>query len=79
MLSSLDAFCIIRTYTESLDWLELLQNCTCTNTDIFSYLAKDFRENKNLTCRKCTTHVLSIFRHKLPRNEQYSIDTNQKV
>ena len=24
------------------------------NTDIFSYLAKDFRENKNLTCRKCT-------------------------
>ena len=25
------------------------------NTDIFSYLAKDFRENKNLTCRKCTT------------------------
>ena len=23
-------------------------------TDIFSYLAKDFRENKNLTCRKCT-------------------------
>ena len=26
------------------------------NTDIFSYLAKDFRENKNLTCRKCTIH-----------------------
>ena len=25
------------------------------NTDIFSYLAKDFRENKNLTCGKCTT------------------------
>ena len=25
------------------------------NTDIFSYLAKDFRENKNLTCRKYTT------------------------
>ena len=24
------------------------------NTDIFSYLAKDFRENKNVTCRKCT-------------------------
>ena len=24
------------------------------NTDIFSYLAKDFRENKNLTCKKCT-------------------------
>ena len=24
------------------------------NTDMFSYLAKDFRENKNLTCRKCT-------------------------
>ena len=23
--------------------------------DIFSYLAKDFRENKNLTCGKCTT------------------------
>ena len=33
------------------------------NTDIVSYLAKDFRENKNLTCRKCTA--------------QYSIDTNQ--
>ena len=25
------------------------------NTDIFSYLAKDFHENKNLTCRKCNT------------------------
>ena len=25
------------------------------NTDIFSYLAKYFCENKNLTCRKCTT------------------------
>ena len=25
------------------------------NTDIFSYLAKDFCENKNLTCGKCTT------------------------
>ena len=25
------------------------------NTDIFSYLAKEFHENKNLTCRKCTT------------------------
>ena len=25
------------------------------NTDLFSYLAKDFRENKNLTCRKYTT------------------------
>ena len=25
------------------------------NTDIFSYLAKDLLENKNLTCRKCTT------------------------
>ena len=25
------------------------------NTDIFSYLAKDFCENKNHTCRKCTT------------------------
>ena len=25
------------------------------NTDIFSYLAKDFRENENLTCKKCTT------------------------
>ena len=42
------------------------------NTDIqyiYSYLAKDFREGKNLTCRKCTTQ--------LPRNAQYSIDTNQ--
>ena len=25
------------------------------NTYIFSYLAKDFHENKNLTCRKGTT------------------------
>ena len=25
------------------------------NIDIFSYLAKDFHENKNLICRKCTT------------------------
>ena len=25
------------------------------NTDIFSYLAINFHENKNLTCRKCTT------------------------
>ena len=24
------------------------------NTDIVSYFAKDFHENKNLTCRKCT-------------------------
>ena len=28
------------------------------NTDIFSNLAKDFRENKNLTCKKCTTQSL---------------------
>ena len=29
--------------------------CKCRLlADIFSYLAKDFRENKNLTCRKCT-------------------------
>ena len=25
------------------------------NTDIFSYLAKDFRDNKNCTCKKCTS------------------------
>ena len=32
------------------------------NTDIFSYLAKDFRENKNLTCRKCTTQSCQSLR-----------------
>ena len=30
------------------------------NTDRFSYLAKDFRENKNLTCRKCTTQCCQV-------------------
>ena len=32
------------------------------NTDIFSYLAKDFLENKNLTCRKCTTQSCQSLR-----------------
>ena len=32
------------------------------NTDIFSYLAKDFHENKNLTCRKCTTQSCQSLR-----------------
>ena len=32
------------------------------NTDIFAYLAKDFRENKNLTCRKCTTQSCQSLR-----------------
>ena len=32
------------------------------NTDIFSYLAKDFSENKNLTCRKCTTQSCQSLR-----------------
>ena len=32
------------------------------NTDIFSYLAIDFRENKNLTCRKCTTQSCQSLR-----------------
>ena len=32
------------------------------NTDIFSYLAKDFCENKNLTCRKCTTQSCQSLR-----------------
>ena len=40
------------------------------NTEIFSYLAKDFRENENLT-REMHYSVLSIFTHKLPRNAQY--------
>ena len=32
------------------------------NTDIFSYLAKHFRENKNLTCKKCTTQFCQSLR-----------------
>ena len=32
------------------------------NTDIFSYWAKDFHENKNLTCRKCTTQSCQSLR-----------------
>ena len=32
------------------------------NTDIFSYLTKDFCENKNLTCRKCTTQSCQSLR-----------------
>ena len=32
------------------------------NTDIFSYLAKDFRENKDLTCRKCTAQSCQSLR-----------------
>ena len=37
------------------------------NTDIFSYLAKDFRENKNLTCvwhvyKLCRTMYLYVNR-----------------
>ena len=44
------------------------------NTDIFSYLAKDFRENKNLTSRKCTTQSCQSLRTSY---QEYSIDTNQ--
>ena len=37
-------------------YYELFHHITVQpNTDIFSYLAKDFHENKNLTCEKCTT------------------------
>ena len=32
------------------------------NTDIFTYLAKDFRENKNLTCWKFTTQSCQSLR-----------------
>ena len=32
------------------------------STDIFSYLAKDLHENKNLTCRKCTTQSCQSLR-----------------
>ena len=32
------------------------------NTDIFSYSAKDFGENKNLTCKKCTTQSCQSLR-----------------
>ena len=35
------------------------------HTDIFSDLAKDFHENKNLTCRKCTTQSCQSLRTSL--------------
>ena len=64
--------------------LSLIRQCPMLSLTIVKHfvyswqmniIPKDFCENKNLTCRKCTT-VLSIFTHKLPRNAQYSIDTN---
>ena len=42
--------------TSPLHYLSCTQFCLVQpNTDIFSYLAKDFREYKNLTCKKCIT------------------------
>ena len=35
------------------------------NTDIFSYLAKELGENKNLNCRKCTTQSCQSLRTSL--------------
>ena len=40
------------------------------DTDIFSYLAKDFCENGNLACRRCTTWSCQSLR---TRNTQYSL------
>ena len=31
------------------------------NTDIFSYLAKDFRENKNLTCENALLSLVNLY------------------
>ena len=32
-----------------------------TNTDIFSYLAKDTHENKNLTCRNALLSLVNLY------------------
>ena len=47
---------IYQLYPETNIYYEPFHHVTVQpNTDIFSYLAKDFPENKNFTCRKCTT------------------------
>ena len=57
------------------------------NTDIFSYLTKDFHENRNLTCRKCTTqscqslHTCYLFTylHGRPRKNKHSLGIYENI